>query len=73
MFGAASFWPQGTIFYNQQYVIPIPFLNYSSMVVEDLTKWKAALINRNEELQSSLQALFNETYHLHQNHQQTLL
>jgi len=45
----------------------------SSMVVEDLTKWKAALINRNEELQSSLQALFNETYHLHQNHQQTLL
>jgi len=45
----------------------------SSVIVEDLTKWKAALMNRNEELQSSLQSLFDETHLLHQSHQQTLL
>jgi len=44
----------------------------SSVVVEDLTKWKSALLNRNDQLQICLQNLFDETERIHHNHQQTL-
>ena len=48
------------------------FFYCSSVVVEDLTKWKSALLNRNDQLQICLQNLFDETERIHHNHQQTL-